>query len=258
MGACGLCVLLASLFSFADLETPDNTDDAFITLVYARHLADSGLFYWNAEDGNIDGFTSFLDVVIKAVAIRLTAMDPIALNWWMNLTWHLSIGLSAFVIGIFLNLGGARLRVLICSLLGGLAVATCPSLATGSNMLLETPFFVLFGLWAVVYIAISRIDTWLKTLFWTLLLIVTSLIRPEGLLLVMGLGVYRVVEDWRSDNRLKSFIPLTILIVASLVYFSWHLWTFGALAPNTYYAKTSASRLNEIIDGLRYVTSTSS
>ena len=97
--------MITSLLSFADVK-PINIDDAFITLVYSRHLADSGLFYWNAGDGNLDGFTSLLDMVIKAVMIRLTSMDPIELAWRMTLIWHLAVGLSAFALGVFLNRGG--------------------------------------------------------------------------------------------------------------------------------------------------------
>ena len=40
-----------------------------------------------------------------------------------------------------------------------------------------------------------------------------------------------------------------------LAYHAWHLARFGALAPNTFYAKSSDSRWNEAKDGLAYVAS---
>ena len=126
-------------------------------------------------------------------------------------------------------------------------------MADASSYLLETPFYVVFCLWAVVVLALNRIGTWKQTVLWALLLVMTSLIRPEGLVFVIGLASFRVVGNWRSENRLKSFVPLAVLAAATLLYFSWHFWTFGALLPNTYYAKTSDTRWNEIQDGLQYV-----
>jgi hypothetical protein len=86
-----------------------------------------------------------------------------------------------------------------------------------------------------------------------LFLVLLPLARPEGLPLAL---VFAGFHLWDTRERLPlatRLIPITILLSCGLVYGIWHLHTFGHLAPNTYYAKTSDIRWNEITDGFDYV-----
>ena len=47
-------LLVVGLFALA-LARPENLDDGFIVLVYARHLVAQGGFFWNASDGTRTG-----------------------------------------------------------------------------------------------------------------------------------------------------------------------------------------------------------
>ena len=71
LGVGAFVVLAAAIVSFAN-AVPGNLDDAFITLVYARHLIEGHGFSWNLLDGRVDGFTSLLDVLIKAVGLGVS------------------------------------------------------------------------------------------------------------------------------------------------------------------------------------------
>ena len=66
LGAVALLLILPSVacYTFAG-AAQHATDDVFILLVYVRHFLEGGGYYWNAQDGPIDGFTSLLDLWSK-------------------------------------------------------------------------------------------------------------------------------------------------------------------------------------------------
>lgn len=48
-------------------------------------------------------------------------------------------------------------------------------------------------------------------------------------------------------------MALGVWLGACAAFFAWRIATFGSWAPNSYHAKTSDSRLHEVVDGARYV-----
>jgi hypothetical protein len=62
------------------------------------------------------------------------------------------------------------------------------------------------------------------------------------------------VQENRRDAKVRD-LTLAVVIFAGCItsYYVFRFLYFGYWAPNTYYAKTSASRLNEIRDGTDYV-----
>ena len=69
--------------------------------------------------------------------------------------------------------------------------------------------------------------------------------RPEGLFL----GGLACALRLRQDRG--RALGIYCLVAAALL--SWHVLTFGQLAPNAYYAKASTQRWNEVVDGARYL-----
>ncbi len=75
-----LLVAVAGLAFFSSFVT----DDAFISLRYARHLAEGHGIVWNRGEAPVEGYSNFLHVMIAAAVIRLD-LPPLgvlrAVNW---------------------------------------------------------------------------------------------------------------------------------------------------------------------------------
>ena len=254
LGLLLVVVVLVALWRFAVLAPGSTLDDAFILLVYARHLVASGQLYYDLAAGPLDGFTSPLDLLLKSALIRLFPGDPLHDIWLLTIGFYLAVVLS--VLGFAWRAvrqqagqGGGRLVIVM-----GLLAASCQSLATGSQFLLETPLYTLLGVWAGYYFLVDLPpQSELARLMFGLVLVALPLARPEGLVVAgVCLMGFAVEQRWRPAQLLT---PALVLGLGVAVYYAWRCRYFGYWAPNSYYAKTSASRLHEIRDGLRYVGS---
>lgn len=234
-------------------QMPGNIDDAFIVLVYARHLLESGSVYWNFADGLVDGFTSPLDLAVKALAIRFFPRDPIEVAWWVALGFDLLAVAAATLacrVAARENSKTAR-RDWLLATAGAVAVAGSAGLAIGTAFMLETPLYVALALISLVCWPPGESPRRLAG--WGLALGVLSLARPEGSVIAIALLGLHAAET-NGGRRLRQIAPPAIVFAAvSGGYAIWHRATFGYFAPNTYYAKASASLLNELRDGVRYV-----
>ena len=252
---CGCALVALALWRFAVPEPGENLDDAFILLVYAKHLAQGGPLYYNLAQGRLDGFTSPLDLFIKALVIRLFPGDPVLDIWVVSLGYYLAVVVSLF------GLAGRAARR--CGrAVGGVPLlvaaigASSQSLAAGSQFLLETPLYTLLGVWAGYYFLVdSPPRSWPALLAFAGLLAALPLARPEGLVVAAACLFGFFIIQRRRLGWLRLCAPAVGFALAVGAYYVWRLRYFGFWAPNTYYAKTSASRLNELKDGLRYLWS---
>jgi hypothetical protein len=248
---CVLCGAL-SFLAFAEVR-PATLDDAFILLVQAKHLAEHGSIYWNASDGRVDGCTSFLDLVLKAGVLRLFGHD--GLRNAFELTRALQLAIPALGIALFLRMKplGSDDRNLAAGLFAGMLLATNPAIAEGSSYLLETPLYVALGiLLAGTFLATKRYTPMASAIL-TAEAILLSLARPEGGILAVAVLLAAALDQTKPREDRLPWAALLIFAAVMASYFAWHAVYFGEWAPNTYYAKTSASRLNEVSDGLDYV-----
>jgi hypothetical protein len=229
-------------------------DDVFIDLVYARHLARHGQFYWNATDGPIDGFTSMLDLLIKSAAIWLfPRVDPLAVAWALTIGYCVLLAAVAALLAVAVAPGLSPWHRVLFGIAGGVAISTQAGFSECVYFLLETPLFVVVCL-LVIGLFVGRSASArppLRAL--PVLLFVLSLTRPEGFFLswpVLGFFV------WTFRDRVpgRQLIMTVVAYAAAMaIFFAFRIGMFGYWAPNTYYAKVSAHRWNEVKDGLTYV-----
>ncbi len=241
---------VATLLAAAGVA-PGSLDDAFITLVYSRHFAETGRFFWNEADGTVDGFTSLLDVLVKSLAFRLHPEDPVWVGGWFDLIFQLAVPVAAMAV-VLARSGDFRRGGALAAFGAGLALATSPSLAYASAFHLESQLFVLLLVCAVGIASSSRLRSAPYRAALPLASFLLVLARPEGVplaLLLLLAGLAR--PDPRGGGR--AWPEACAFLVLLAAYGAWRLWVFGDWAPNTYYAKTSASRWNEVADGLAYL-----
>jgi hypothetical protein len=246
------CVLLAALtFAGAQAVKPD---DAFILLVYVKHLASDGVIAWNLHDGHVDGCTSFLDLLLKTAALKLTGADPVQIAFWLTLLWHVLSAVVAFFLVERAAADAGRARAVALACLAGLLFASSPSLADGSQYLLETPLSVVMALSLLGTVLLCRRYTGPLLVWLVMAAVFVSWARPEGLALATGSLAAVLFEQRKnlSHKALRGTAGGFALVMA--VYFVWRVHYFGYWAPNTYYAKKSELRMNELRDGWHYVT----
>lgn len=234
-------------------------DDAYITLRYARHLADGHGVVWNiGEAVPVEGYSNFLFVVLGAAAMKL-GLDPVlvlklagvislagtcAMLWWLTRCW-----------------------------VGPLA-ATLPSVVLVSYP--GTLFWATSGLETAVYqfLVVSAVTLFVRAFphagvrdgalshrrlaISGALAFLASITRPEGPLVAIAIGgalgvhlLLRRSMPWADRIRALAWW-LVPLAAPYAVYFGWRLIHFGRLLPNSVYCKTEfGAQSMHIFDGYR-------
>src|SRR5260221_4044570 len=73
---CSTGLALADAWNFT-------TDDAYITLRYARHLANGQGIVWNVGEPPLEGYSNFSFLIAAAAAIKL-GVDPVLVVKWLG------------------------------------------------------------------------------------------------------------------------------------------------------------------------------
>ncbi len=259
-----LLLTIAGLVTFAYWmlygEDTAGVDDANIYFKYARNFA-AGHGYVFFEGGErVQGFSSEL---WQLVCTSLYSMTPthfekllLALNIvFVSATWWFACSMLDVL------LGNRRRRLLPPAH----ALATCATIVAPGFIewnvlaLMETGMWS-FGITASVYCLFMLAGgkderRWHVAFICTLPLIGAS--RPEGVLWIAFLVVLKGGVVYLETRKLSSAVhsvriaaAVGISAVMSLV--AWRLWYFGAPLPNTYYAKVSSDRLEDLLFGLLY------
>lgn len=223
-------------------------DDAYISLRYAKLWAAGCGPVYNCGEPAVEGYTNFLWVALGALTIRLGG-DPVGLLRTVGLV----CGFFALLLTVPLcrRIHGER-AALWLPLLG---LGASPFWAVNSVSGLET----MAATSAVLGAALLSLDlpsgrrTFWPGVAWA----VAYLLRPEGMVLGGVTGLWAVAlwihgrvdlrELWRRGSRLAG----GFLLVGG-PYFVWRVLYYGALYPNTYYAKQYP--LGEVLPrNLRYL-----
>jgi arabinofuranosyltransferase len=213
-------------------------DDAFITFRYASNSMLGHGYVWNAPPFRaVEGYTSFLWLVLLDITWRLTGVEPphAVLGWSLAC----ALGQLALVIAFARRLAehtSFRRERLWLATLVVLGTLTNRTFLVWTSSGLETPLFSLFAL-GFVYVALGRaLDA--GRLFWLSALATgLALCRPDGVLFVLAtlaLGLLlartRALSPWRV---IMAGAPLALVAA----HFAWRRSFYGFFWPNSYYAK---------------------
>jgi arabinofuranosyltransferase len=214
-----LLVVLAGLcFSYT-------ADDAFISFRYARNLAAGEGLVFNPGE-RVEGFSNLAWVLLMAVPERLGA-DTVVVSKVIGIVCALAI---LFLVGAIARRHlGVRPGL---SFLGLCYLATSIGLAYYSISGLETVFFGLAVLLVSFFLLEQR--PYLAGLACGLVV----LTRPEGVLFLtpLALGLLLTKRE-RRETAITLAIPFAVLVGLMV----WKLAYYGAVLPNTHYAKVDTS-----------------
>ncbi len=251
----------AAYFIHTSVHFDFTQDDAFISFRYAQNFINGhGLVYNIGE--RVEGYTNFLWVIILALVKNLFGLDFLLVSRILGV----ASGAGLFVL-LYLLLKKHFSDNLLVRYAGMAALMLLNlSIAYWSIASLETAAFSFMVLAAIV-------AEYYRPRLTPALLIVASLLRPEGVLVFGIIFLNRFVTDLKynlaagreeSDAEPRvgflkaalNSIPwlYTILFVVPLIPFAaFKLGYYGDLFPNPYYAKTGHGfNIEYILSGLEY------
>jgi len=209
-------------------------DDAFISFRYAANfLHGDGLVYNTGV--RVEGYTNFLWVMLLVLFKGVLRLDFVFTSRLVGLIAGSAIFLMA---GSMLNREEDKLHpTIVLSLM--ITLLSNQSLPYWSISSLETSAF------ASLAIA-SLVAEYRRPQLTPVLLIVATLLRPEGALVFGAILAHRILTTRRVPFRFAAIyvIPLLPFAVFKLLY-------YGSLLPNPFYAKSGIG-LEYVRSGLEY------
>ncbi len=224
-------------------------DDAYITYIYARNLAEGAGLRYNALDPNpTEGSTSLLHVLLTAGGLRL-GFTPLAFTRIISV---LALAAAFFTLAIvWWRKMGLRLHVsaFVASTLFALTVAmpeTIWHIASGLETVIYFSALLMFGLWAQVVVEHAPKGRRLYGAIGAGLFLVLGLLRPDGLvfagltIVMMALWVGIRMGRGALMNLVIGLAPaaLATLFLIFLILL-WKYYYFGSLLPNAYWVKSN-------------------
>jgi hypothetical protein len=219
----GVCLILGSLISV--YRQASLFDDAYITLRYAKNLADGHGLVFNIGE-RVEGYTNFLWAVILAGAFKLGLHGE---------RFAVIACTAAFVLELVLILRLSRL----------LRPAKAPTrLPWAAIFLACNAIFTAYGTTGMetmlaALLMTAAFERALKGhLFWSGLLgIAAAMSHPDHILLYGGLGAALLFSGERK--RLVAYSAPFALVFLPYYFLRWRY--YGDFFPNTYYAKSGGS-----------------
>ncbi len=216
-------------------------DDAFIAFRYVSN-SQFGLGYtWNPPPFRpVEGYTSFLWVVILDYIWSWFGVEPPDSANWASLAFSLGMLVWIFKIGLQMKLSESlepwRLPMLASVLFGTLTNRTFLAWTSSG---LETAMFTFFLLGWFAFAANPRPGrAWTTTVVALASLITLS--RPDGLLFLAATAAI-VVARWWFQWKKGELGPIDAVVVLPVLgpfaHTMWRYSYYGYWLPNTYYAK---------------------
>ncbi len=250
----GPFAIIAAVLVWHVLQYSFVTDDAFISFVFSRNLAEHGELTFNLGQP-VEGYTNFLWTFLLGL-LMLVGLAPGPTSLVLGTGFALGTLWVAFRLVEYLFEERSGWDYVAPALLALSAGYAC--WASGG---LETQMFTFWV--ALAIYAYVRGDTdarWLRVAGVALAL--AAMTRPEGLLVTAIIGVHRLAMNIGRDRRWLPnrdelwFAGLFLCIWGP--WYAWRWWYYGYPFPNTYYVKAAgkaAPRYHERMraNGLHYV-----
>lgn len=214
-------------------------DDAYITLRYSKHLAEGYGIVWNVGANPVEGYTSFLWMIIGVIP-HSAGLPPVI---FMKV-----FGVVSTVLTITVIYGYGRFRSINqwILLIGSAQIAVSPAVAVLSVQGMETTTAMLL----VTFVTISAIEVirnystkWAVGM--NIALFIGMLTRPDlvvfGIFLEIGLAGLLYRQKQISDLKNLILIGFLLVFLPGIVYILSRYLYFGYIFPNPFYIKSGFS-----------------
>jgi arabinofuranosyltransferase len=228
-------ILAIAIFIYTCLQIDVTQDDAYISFRYAaNYLSGHGLVYNYGE--HVEGYTNFLWVMMLVIFKGVFGIQYFYSSRAMGM---ISGAVIFYLLYVLLRTHYKKVPLLIHISLA-VALLSNLSMAYWSIAGLETAAFACMAMAAVLC-------EYRRPQLTAVLLIIASLLRPEGVLIFGIILINRIITERKIPWEYSCIyvVPLVPFAVFKLLY-------FGSLFPNPFYAKTGAG-IEYLESGLEYL-----
>ncbi|MCA9674748.1 MAG: hypothetical protein H6708_11765 [Kofleriaceae bacterium] len=242
-------VPIAAVLVWHSLQFDFVTDDAYISFVYSRNLAEHGQLAFNLGHP-VEGYTNFLWTVILAGGMVLGVPPEIA-----SRVLGTGFGVATLVVVFRLterlvdpaaSRPGAEPRCPACgwAYLPPALLACSSGFACWSSGGLETQLFTFLVAFAIDgYVAADQPGGERRLPRVGVALALAAMTRPEGLLITALIVAHRLglnmARDRRWLPRAVDWLTLGSFLTLWAPWFAWRWAYYGWPFPNTYYVKAA-------------------
>ncbi len=229
-----LLLPIAALLAVHSLFFNFVSDDAYISFVYSRNLAEHGQLVFNLGE-RVEGYTNFLWTVLLGGLMKF-GIPPEDSSRVIGTAF----GIATLVV-VYRLMAKLRGKDSWWDLTAPLMLALSSGYACWCSGGLETQMFTFFCTLGVYWLMGSEIRPGASGLAFAL----AALTRPEGALVAGVAGVHWLLWDAITQRRVLprwSHIQWGGLFLALVgPYFAWRWWYYGWPFPNTFYVKAGGT-----------------
>ncbi len=212
-------------------------DDAFVSFRYLEHWVDGNGLVFNPGE-RVEGYTNFLWLLLLAPLYAAGLPTPLAAQ-------VLGIALSLVAVALLYAIGIAKIGRRLGWLPAALYALNHALMAWGFGGL-ELPLFLALFLWGTRLLCVSRSS------FCLLPFALAALTRPEGyFFLLLGLAAVWLGLTASPTRRARLAVSALALVLVG-AHLAFKLAYYGALLPNTFYAKVGF-QLTQLARGWTYL-----
>jgi arabinofuranosyltransferase len=212
------------------------TDDAYISFVYARNLAEHGELVFNLGQ-YVEGYTNFLWTALLGI-LMIPGIPPELSAKALGL---ISALVTLYV--VFRMVERALGRRTPWAALAPLVLASSAGYACWTSGGLETQLFTMLVVIGLDGLVTAEDVAGERGLWRTgVALALAAMTRPEGLLVAAVFGLVRLICNLVARRRVigrHELIAAGLFLAVWGPWFGWRLWYYGYPFPNTYYVKAS-------------------
>lgn len=210
------------------------TDDAYISFVFSRNLAEHGQLAFNLGQP-VEGYTNFLWTVILALGMLLGVGPALGSR---------VLGTACALVTLYVvyrSSERALERRTAWAAMPALLLACSAGFACWTSGGLETQLFTMLVAIAIDGVVTAELEDGRGMQRAALALALAAMTRPEGLLIAAVLGTVRL----GSNVLARRWITRRDLLAAAMFlgvwapWFAWRWHYYGWPFPNTYYVKAS-------------------
>lgn len=205
------------------------TDDAYISFVYSRNLAEHGELSFNLGSP-VEGYTNFSWTV--ALGLLMVVGIPPEIS---SRVLGTACALATLYV-VFRVVERALGRATPWAAIAPLVLACSAGFACWTSGGLETQLFTLLCAIALDGLVAGELR---RT---AIALALAAMTRPEGLLVAAVLGVVRLGCNLLERRRIlgrAELVAAAWFVAIWAPWFAWRWWYYGWPFPNTYYVKAS-------------------
>ena len=211
------------------------TDDAFISFVYARNLAEAGQLVFNLGE-RVEGYTNFLWTVLLGALIKIGLQPEL-----MSRVLGTGFAIATMIVCAWLVHKTRRAGASAWDALPALFLAASPGYACWASGGLETQMFTFFFVLGAARYLVRTLDRAPPDGWVGVWLGMAALTRPEGLLFFALTAMHRLAmlawlrrmparcDGWAAGSFLALTVPHAL----------WRHHYYGWWLPNTFYIKAS-------------------